>query len=336
MSFPPSTAGKLRRESRPSSFLLLFAGLFLGFALGMPWLWLNPALALKWALHHFNVDGFTFALAGSGYPAWLAHPENLISLLGPLLFLACAAGFIFCRSFPSLLLLSSWLPFYLLSGSFQIAPARQSLALIPAAIFYAGWFLAQEKFKRLRTPVLALSAAFAVWQVSGFLFDSRFAASRWIEKNIPLHATAEITPYAPQIRVPLLVWSRYTAPRDPLSVKPLPSWLKSRVQNFIPSDLRPIGQSEPEPDAENYTQAALARRGTQFVILSDWYVERYHYPALAAANPARASYYLDLWEGRMPGYVLIKRFKFFPKAWWSPRPEFVDPEIRIYAIETPA
>ena len=327
-------------ENRPRSyFLMVFLafGLILGFFIGMPWLWTDPWLALKWWLYNALSVPVQRGMAGSA--AWLAHAKNLPALLGPVLLIPCLMGLvrsiieIRLRRFPSIILLAAWTPFYLLTGSFRFTPARFSLGVLPAMIFYAGWEL--SRWPKLIQRIAAVGAfAFALWLDLGFLFNSRSSASEWLANQAPQGSTIELSPYTAKPPQGVLIWTGYVPARQPLMIKPIPFFLKPLASLVMAEELE-LAERErrrliPEPAPGRFSLEALSQRRPQFVILSDLYVQRYRYAVFAQANPAHARYYLDFWEGRMDNYALAWNYKFFPQHWWAPRPEFVDPEIRIY------
>lgn len=315
---------------------MVAGGLGLGFLVGMPWLWIRPTLAARTLF--FFVFGVGVQRGLLGPPAWVTHWQNLGGLLGPVLLVPATAGLLRtlarlrAEPFHAILGLSLWVPLYLLSGAFRFTPPRFSLTLVLGFLLYAGWELARWP-RRWQRAALAVAAGFALWLDLGFLFDSRRLASAWIEAHARPGAVVESTAYgigrAGQVEV-----QRYRPAREPYVVTPVPAWLgplRDRVYSRVP--WVEIGQADPtpEPRADRFTREALEARHPDFVLLADLYVRRYRYPIFAAANPTRARYYLDLWEDRMPGYARVERFKFFPAAWWAPRPEFVDPELRLYA-----
>lgn len=320
-----------------TALLLGFSGLIMGFLIAMPWLWRDPSLALKWWL--YNALNVPIQRGLIGAPAWISHLKNIPVLLGPVFLIPFVLGFArVCVSSPRSLTLtvlaSAWLPFYLLTGSFRFTPPRFSLALLPALILYVSAEVSRWP-QNLFKAVLALGFAFVLWLNCGFIYDSRFAAGRWLASQAAPGTTIELSPFTVSPPQGLLTWTGYVPPRDPLVFKPVPFYLTAATKRVMGMELALARDQEnglfPEPAADRFTESALEQRRPQFLALSDFYVDIYRYPRYAQTNPARAKYYLDLWDGRMKNYRLTWRHKFFPKSWWAPKPEFVDPEIKIFS-----
>jgi hypothetical protein len=191
---------------------------------------------------------------------------------------------------------------YLLVASSGHQAMRFLVPALPAAALCAALALRTIPPPRTRTTlaalVLARAALGTALVVRLFFVDSRYAAARWLEANVPAAAAVDLIANNPGYGPAL--------PAGRLRIVPTLSREMAPPERFVAA-------------AEAYR-----REGAPWLVLTASYYERFlDHPDQA---PARAAFFRDLLEGR-GGYEVAARFR--QAGWRRPPAEFLDPEIVV-------
>jgi dolichyl-phosphate-mannose-protein mannosyltransferase len=195
---------------------------------------------------------------------------------------------------------------YVLVASSGHQAMRFLVPALPAAALAAALALRTIPPRRTWAPlaglVLARAALGAALVVRLFYVDSRYAAARWLEANVPATATVDLIAnnpgYAPAVRPERL-----------------------RIVPTLSREMAP-------PDRFVAAASAYRREGAPWLVLTASYYERFlDHPDQA---PERAAFFRDLLEGR-GGYAVAARFR--QSGWRRPPAEFLDPEIVVLKKE---
>jgi hypothetical protein len=176
--------------------------------------------------------------------------------------------------------------------------------VLPAAVWLAAWALSQVPTPRVRWPLTILVAARAAFAtilvVRLFFVDSRLAAERWMETNVPRGATVDV----------IANWEGY-APR-------VPPGRTERVLRTLSREMAPV---------ERFREAAdgYPAESSSWLVLTGAFYQRFlDHPE---QRPERALFFSDLLAGRR-GFETAARFR--QEGWLRPAAdEFLDPEIVI-------
>ena len=146
--------------------------------------------------------------------------------------------------------------------------------------------------------MLARAALGAALVVRLFFVDSRYAAARWLEANVPAATPVDLIANNPGY-----------GPALPAA--------RLRIVPTLSREMAP-------PDRFVAAASAYRREGAPWLVLTASYYERFlDHPDQA---PARAAFFRDLLEGR-GGYEVAARFR--QSGWRRPPAEFLDPEIVV-------
>ncbi|HEU0108855.1 MAG TPA: phospholipid carrier-dependent glycosyltransferase [Vicinamibacteria bacterium] len=146
--------------------------------------------------------------------------------------------------------------------------------------------------------VLARAALGTALVLRLFFVDSRYAAARWLEANVPPAAPVDLIANSPGYGP--------ARPRGSLRIVPT------------------LSREMAPPDRFRAAASAYRREGAPWLVLTASYYERFlDHPDQA---PERAAFFRDLLEGR-GGYEVAARFR--QSGWRRPPAEFVDPEIVV-------
>jgi 4-amino-4-deoxy-L-arabinose transferase-like glycosyltransferase len=175
---------------------------------------------------------------------------------------------------------------------------------LPAAAWLAAWALAEARrrpARRLLTAaVLTRAAVAAALVVRLFFVDSRLAAERWMEANVPPGATVDLIAnyegYVPRV----------------------PAGRTARVLRTLSREMAPV---------ERFREAASSypAEASPWLVLTGSFYQRFlDHPD---QRPERARFFSDLLAGR-GGFETAARFR--QQGWLRPAAdEFLDPEIVI-------
>jgi hypothetical protein len=150
----------------------------------------------------------------------------------------------------------------------------------------------------LAALVLARAALGTALVVRLFFVDSRYAAGRWLEANVPPAATVDLIANNPGY-----------GPAAPAG--------RLRIVPTLSREMAP-------PERFAAAASAYRRDGAPWLVLTASYYERFlDHPDQA---PERAAFFRDLLDGR-GGYEVAARFR--QSGWRRPPAEFLDPEIVV-------
>ena len=279
-----------------------------GFFIGTPYALLDPQAFLSdLAFNHqtrFEYKGLVGA--STSYLAYvkllrdaLTEPFLVATAAGALV----AAGRTLAGDGTSAVLLTGLLAPYLLVASSGHQALRFLAPALPGAAWMAAMGLAAVRSTAARRAatglVLARAVLASVLVVRLFFVDSRLAARRWIEENVPAGATVDLIA------------------NNPGYAPSLPPGRNLRVVPTLSREMAP---------SDRFVEAARSypAEASPWLVLTASYYERFlEHPD---QRPERAAFFNGLLEGR-GGFEVAARFR--QQGWLRPPVEFVDPEIVI-------
>ncbi|MEM2956640.1 MAG: glycosyltransferase family 39 protein [Candidatus Pacearchaeota archaeon] len=307
-------------------FSLGFSMIFIGFLIGTPFAIIDFSNFKKDVITAIT-DVQLYKGIRNPYPGYISHIVNLINGMGLALFLVSIIALTYTalkliriedNSYKYTLLFFLFIVlFYLIVGKWNFAPMRFTVPLLPfIAILNGKFFYDMLKFKKKITIfvlvfIILYSFCYTISADILFINDSRYLATKWIERNIDKNSTIELYYYNPNIPENITVFQ----PKN-----------KGFIEDFI---------------------SGLESRKPDYIILSSLYYERYLIDI--NAFPERTKYFSDLINerknyrivakfgrgiynsGGSPGFGSIEKLDsvILRSLTLKPNPEFVNPTILI-------
>lgn len=328
----------------------------------------NPSLLL-WSCEF--LEGFVI---DNAFNTWFRQDPDAVPLvrpllqlyevLGPALALLVGAALIYAAR---LLLHREWwrsvaligsmfVPYLLLINNVHYATIRHVLPLAPPLLLLVGKMMADLLAARNRLGTGAgVAAGLAAMLYSGayslsaglqFTSDARIQAARWIDENVPIGSTVEITPYSPIVPADRFVVIRrpkrhvVDAAIETLGQSPVYRALHPLYDRYEPwaervglcafRERHYVGWFEASLAKEDTLDfdrslAGLERRRPDFLVVSSLYYSWFEH----ARPMVETALFADVLSGHS-AYREVATFKYRWLPWLDPELEFVNPTIRIF------